>query len=109
MTDALTAYADLPADDRLETRLPKRLKQDAERAARAKGQTLSQWLLAAIAEKVSEDSVATQQWHLSSQETARPMQLLAAPAEPTPALLAARATAIALLGDNPQGAFGSNA
>lgn len=63
------AYLDLPADDRLETRLPRRLKQDAEAIARAKGQTLSQWVLAAMAEKASAEYGITLDWSLTPGET----------------------------------------
>ncbi|MBI5608764.1 MAG: hypothetical protein HY902_07770 [Deltaproteobacteria bacterium] len=95
-------YVDLPADDRLEARLPRRLKADAEALARARGQTLTQWLLAAMAEKISADHAQGLQWQLTPAETETMLQALAAPYVAPSGLLAARAKAEALLGPNPQ-------
>lgn len=102
MTTAARAYLSQPADDRLETRLPRRLKHDAEAVARAHGQTLSQLVLEALAERVSADYAATQQWHLTPGETAALLQNLALSADEPAPLTAARDRAVAMLGENPR-------
>jgi uncharacterized protein (DUF1778 family) len=101
MSTAAKAYLDLPADDRLEARLPRRLKADAERVAKAQGQTLSQWLVHALAERVSAEYGAVLEWQLTPDESAMLLHVLAQPQTPTPELQAAHRRAIAALGDVP--------
>lgn len=102
MPSVAQAYLDLAADDRLEARIPHQLKVDAEAAAKARGQTLTQWLLAAMAEKVSADFAATITWQLTAAETANLLRLLSAPSQITPALAAAQAKSAAVFGENPR-------
>lgn len=101
MTAAALAYLQQPADDRLETRVSRRLKRDAEAIARARGQTLSQFVLMALADRVAADYAATLEWHLTPGETARLLQALAQPDQETQQLADARARAAAIFGDNP--------
>ena len=99
MTRAGMAYLELPADDRLETRLPARLKRDAERVARARGETLSQYVTGLLAEHVADELVASQEWRLTADEQAELLRVLAAPAPATPALETARRRAAELFGE----------
>ena len=92
------AYLDLPADDRFETRLPKVLKRHAESVARARGETLSQYVLEVLAERVAEEIVTTQELRLTAPEQAELLRILAAPAPMTPALAAATRRAEELFG-----------
>jgi uncharacterized protein (DUF1778 family) len=83
------AYLDLPADDRLETRLPKALKRHAETVAKARGESLSEYVVEVLAERVANEIGSTQQWQLSAAEQAELLRILAAPAPTTAALRAA--------------------
>lgn len=86
---AIRAYLDGPQDDRFETRMPALLKRHAERAAKARGTTLSQYILAAVAERVSEDIIAAEELHLTPLEQAELLRVLASPAGSTEQLSAA--------------------
>ncbi|MBA4072998.1 MAG: hypothetical protein C0497_14360 [Gemmatimonas sp.] len=98
MTATAQAYLELPADDRFETRLPAVLKRHAEAVARSKGETLSEYVLAVLAEQVATDIVATQEWRLTPTEQVELLRILAAPAAVTPALGRAMAEAETLWG-----------
>jgi uncharacterized protein (DUF1778 family) len=93
VSPAILAYLDGPQDERFETRMPGLLKRHAERIARAKGSTLSQYILAVVAERVSEDIVEAEELHLTATEQAELLRVLAAPAVMTPQLDAATARA----------------
>jgi uncharacterized protein (DUF1778 family) len=95
---AARAYLEQPADDRLETRLPRLLKRHAEAVARARGQTLSEYLVGLLAERVASDIATTQEWTLTAHEQAELLKVLAAPARTTPALAAAMRRAEKLFG-----------
>ena len=95
---AAQAYLDLPADDRLETRLPKVLKRHAETVAKAKGETLSQYVVEVLAERVADEIGKAQAWHLTATEQAELLRVLAAPAPTTAALEAATRRAEKLFG-----------
>jgi uncharacterized protein (DUF1778 family) len=95
---AAQAYLDLPADDRLETRLPKVLKRHAEAVAKAKGETLSRYVVEVLAERVSDEIGSTQEWRLTAVEQAELLHILAAPAPTTAALKAATRRAEKLFG-----------
>ena len=56
-TDAELAYLELPADARMEVRLPSLLKEHAELVATARSEQLSELVVAALAEKVAEERV----------------------------------------------------
>jgi uncharacterized protein (DUF1778 family) len=91
-------YVDLPADERFETRIPKLLKRHAESAALANGETLSQYVVQAIATRVAEDLARQVEWHLTVPEQVALLQVLASPAPMTPALSAAEERAKELFG-----------
>jgi uncharacterized protein (DUF1778 family) len=95
---AAQAYLDQPATDRLETRLPTLLKQHAEAVAKARGETLSEYVVALLAERVANEIVATQEWRLTPTEQAELLRVLATPAPTTPALQAATRRAVELFG-----------
>ena len=92
------AYLDQPADERFETRIPTVLKRHAEAVARAKGESLSEYVLEVLAEQVATDIARTQEIHLTPPEQAELLRILAAPAVTTPALARAMADAEALWG-----------
>lgn len=96
---AAQAYLDAPATDRFETRLPGLLKQHAEAVARARGESLSQYVLALLAEHVADEIVSTHEWCLTPTEQAELLRILAAPVPSTPALQAATERATELFGD----------
>jgi len=83
------AYLDLPADERFESRIPGVLKRHAEMVARAKGESLSEYVMAVLAERVAVDIVSTQKIHLLATEQLALLTLLTAPAVVTPQLAAA--------------------
>ena len=87
------AYLDLPADERFESRIPGILKRHAETVARAKGESLSEYVMEVLAERVADDLVATQDLHLTATEQVALLRLLAAPTTVTPELAAASASA----------------
>ena len=95
---AARAYLDLPADERLETRLPKILKRHAETVAKARGETLSQYVVAVLAERVADEIGRAQEWRLAAAEQAELLRILAAPAPTTAALKAATRRAEKLFG-----------
>ena len=100
-TEPQIPYLQMPADDRFEARLPRQLKQDAEKVARAYGQSLAQLVVRALAEKVTAEYALTQSWQLTPPETAELLRILAQPAVATSSLLQARREAEALFGQNP--------
>ena len=92
------AYLELPADDRLETRLPKVLKRHAETVAKARGESLSEYVVEVLAERVANEIGSTQQWQLTATEQAELLRILAAPTATTAALHAATRRAEDLFG-----------
>jgi uncharacterized protein (DUF1778 family) len=87
------AYLEGIQDERFETRMPSLLKRHAETVARAKGTTLSQYVLAAVAASVSADILDSQALALTPSEQVELVRVLAAPSADTPALRAATARA----------------
>lgn len=98
MGSTTRAYLDLPADERFEARIPGALKRHAEAVARTKGESLSEYVLAVLAERVATDIVATQELQLTPVEQVELLRLLAQPSTTTPALAAALDKADALWG-----------
>ena len=98
LADAAQAYLNLPADDRLETRLLTVLKRHAETVAKAKGETLSEYVVEILAERVADEIGSTQEWRLTATEQAALLRVLAAPAPTTAALQAATRRAEDLFG-----------
>ena len=82
-SSSVRAYLDSPQDERFETRMPALLKRHAERVAKAKGSTLSQYILAAVAERVSEDILSAEELQLTPLEQAELLRVLASPAAVT--------------------------
>ena len=76
MTATAQAYLELPADDRFETRLPAVLKRHAETVAKSRGETLSEYVLEVLAEKVATDIVATQDLRLIPTEQVELLRIL---------------------------------
>lgn len=98
MTTTARAYLDLPADDRFETRIPAVLKHHAEMVAKSKGESLSEYVLEVLAEKVATDIVATQELRLTASEQVELLRILATPVVTTQALESATAEAETLWG-----------
>lgn len=98
MSSAAHAYLTMPANDRFEARIPIVLKRHAEAVAKFKGESLSQYILEVLAEKVALDIVATQELQLTPSEQVELLRTLAAPTKPTPALERAMAEAEILWG-----------
>ncbi len=92
------AYLELPADDRLETRLPKVLKRHAETVAKARGESLSEYVVEVLAERVANEIGSTQQWQLTAAEQSELLRILATPVPTTAALQAATRRARELFG-----------
>lgn len=99
--ESVQAYLGLPADERFEARVPARLKRDAELVAQARGESLSQYVLRVVAERVAEEYPATQQWRLTPSEQVQLLRVLAAPPQASPALEEARKRAEETFGPNP--------
>ena len=97
-SDAEQAYRDLPNDARLEIRVPAVLKQHAELVASARHENLSEFVLGAVAEAVSEGLAEVGTWKLTMPEQKELLQVLSRPATHTPAMTAARAKAEKLFG-----------
>lgn len=94
------AYLDLKADDRLEVRLPSLLKQHAELVANAKHRSVSEFVLAVLAEAVNQGLAEVGAWKLTIPEQVELLQVLAQPATYTPGMTAARKRADELFGPN---------
>ena len=74
------------------------LKRHAETVAKSRGETLSEYVLEVLAEKVATDIVATQELRLTPTEQVELLRILSAPAVVTPALERAMAEAETLWG-----------
>jgi uncharacterized protein (DUF1778 family) len=98
MTATAQAYFRLPADERFETRIPAVLKRHAETVARFRGESLSEYVLEVLAEKVATDIIAAQELQLTPPEQVELLRILAVPAVTTPALARAMAEADVLWG-----------
>lgn len=98
ITDAEQAYLELPADSRLEIRVPSLLKQHAELVASASNEKLSQFVLTILAKAVGEKLAEVGNWKLTIPEQEALLQILAKPATHTPAMTAARERAEELFG-----------
>jgi uncharacterized protein (DUF1778 family) len=98
LTSAAKAYLGLPADSRLEVRIPALLKQHAEAVAAARSEKLSELVLEAVAEKVAEELAEARSWHLTVDEQRELLRVLSSPGNSTPALKAAEERARELFG-----------
>lgn len=77
-TDTDSAYLDLPADARMEVRLPSLLKEHAELVAATRSEKLSQLVVEALAEKVSDELASARAWKLTIPEQTELLRILAA-------------------------------
>lgn len=98
MTDSEKAYLNLPANDRLEVRVPAVLKQHAEQVASARQEKLSEFVISALATAVGEGLAEAATWKLTIPEQEELLRLLAKPATQTPAMTAALKDADRLFG-----------
>ena len=90
LTDSEQAYLALPADSRLEIRVPAVLKQHAELVASANFENLSQFVIAVLAKAVGERLAEVGSWKLTIPEQEQLLRILANPATQTQGMTAAR-------------------
>jgi len=109
MTATAHAYLDLPADDRFEARIPSVLKRHAEAVASSRGESLSEYVLKVLAEKVASDIFATQELRLTPTEQVELVRILAAPSVLTEALERSMAEADAIWGTPASAPIGPDA
>lgn len=75
-TDADLAYLELPADSRMEVRLPSLLKAHAEMVAATRSENLSKLVVEALAEKVSAELASARVWKLTVPEQVQLLHIL---------------------------------
>jgi uncharacterized protein (DUF1778 family) len=97
-TDTERAYVDLPADTRLEVRLPSLLKEHAALVAATRSERLSDLVVEALAEKVSQELAAVRSWKLTVPEQTQLLRVLVTQEEDSPAMVRARKRAAQLFG-----------
>lgn len=97
-TDTELAYLELRADARLEVRLPRALKEHAELAAAARSEKLSDFVVEALAERVSRELAAARRWKLTVPEQTELLRILSAKRTTAPAMNRATKRAAALFG-----------
>ena len=73
-------YLQLPNDDRLDMRMPALLKEHADRCAKALGESLSEYIIQAVAQRVTDELPSTGSWQLSADEQAHLLKVLSLPA-----------------------------
>jgi uncharacterized protein (DUF1778 family) len=100
-TNAAKAYTGLQADDRQEFRLPKLLKAHLNEAATLQGETVAQYVIEAVAARVTQDLAAATTWELTAPEKKRLLEILTEPPAPTRALVEAMKRADALFDPMP--------
>lgn len=98
---AAAAYRGLAADERQEFRLPGLLKEHLARVVAETGQSITEYVTAAVAERVSRDLAASGEWALTVDEQAALLKLLASDAGPSERSRAAAKRAKTLFGDLP--------
>jgi uncharacterized protein (DUF1778 family) len=98
MTDSEKAYLELPADARLDVRIPAVLKRHAEMVASARHVNLSEFVLSALASAVGEGLAEAGTWRLTMPEQTALLQMLSKPATRTPGMTAALEKADKLFG-----------
>jgi uncharacterized protein (DUF1778 family) len=100
-TAAAKAYLSLPADERQEFRLPKLLKAHLNEAATLQGEPVAQYVIAAVAERVTRDLAAATTWELTVPEQKRLLEVLVEQPAPTQELVEAMRRADALFDSLP--------
>lgn len=96
--DTERAYLELPADARMEVRLPSVLKEHAELVAAARSEKLSELVVEALAEKVSEELALARTWKLTIPEQTELLRVLSTAPARSPALRKAAKRATELFG-----------
>lgn len=91
-------YLAMPADARMEVRLPSLLKKHAELVAATRSERLSELVVEALAEKVSEELATARTWKLTVPEQAELLRILSSKRAPPPALTRAAQRAAKLFG-----------
>ncbi len=99
---AAKAYISLQADERQEFRLPGLLKAHLSQAAELQGETVTQYVIAALAERVTRDLAAATSWELTVPEQKRLLEILVAPPAPTRDMVEAMRRADKLFGAAPK-------
>lgn len=84
MSSAATFYRTLPADERQEVRLPALLKAHVTTAAAQTGQTVAEYITAAVAQQVSHDLAEATDWALTVPEQKVLLKALAVAGKPSP-------------------------
>lgn len=97
-SDAERAYLDLPADARMEVRLPSLLKEHAELVAATRSGRLSELVVEALAQKVSEELASARAWKLTVPEQAQLLRVLSRKPRATRTLARATGAAARLFG-----------
>lgn len=98
---AAAAYRGLAADERQEFRLPALLKEHLARVVSVTGQSITEYITAAIAERVTQDLAATSEWTLTVDEQVALLKILAADEGPSERAKAAAKRARSLFGELP--------
>lgn len=96
---AAAAYRGLAADERQEFRLPALLKDHLARVVSLTGQSITEYITAAIAERVTQDLAATAEWALTVDEQVALLKILANDAQPSERANAVAARAGSLFGE----------
>lgn len=96
---AAATYRGLAADERQEFRLPALLKEHLARVVAQTGQSITEYITAAVAERVTQDLAATAEWTLTVDEQVALLKILASDAQPTARANAAAEKARALFGE----------
>ena len=100
-TAAAKAYISLQADERQEFRLSKLLKAHLNEAATLQGETVAQYVIEAVAERVTRDLAAATTWELTVPEQKRLLEILTEQPAPARALVEAMRRADALFDPMP--------
>ena len=96
--NAARFYLKLANDDSLDMRLPAVLKEHAERCAKARGATLSEYIIETMAQRIANELPLANTWHLSPDEQAHLLKVLATSPEESDRLVNAQARAEELFG-----------
>ena len=74
---AAAVYRAMPADERQEFRLPALLKEHLGRVVALSGQSITEYIMAAVAERVTQDLATTGEWTLTVDEQAALLRIFA--------------------------------
>jgi len=96
---AAATYRGLAADERQEFRLPALLKEHLGRVVAGTGQSITEYITAAVAERVTRDLAATAEWALTVDEQVALLKILANDARPSDRANATAERARAMFGE----------